>query len=154
MSTPLGTYSFLPWLRQGLGVQIKAADRDAGVNVRARDRRRAATSSGEQLDGGDADAGRSAATSSSTAPATSSASTARAIVRTEPRHWITNFEPNYLPYVEFYDEDFPWRYTPAAPDAEAPAAAVAHARRARGRRVQGGPEPRGQAAAVRRRRRR
>ena len=34
----------------------------------------------------------------------------------EPRHWITNFEPNYLPYVEFYDEDFPWRYTPAAAD--------------------------------------
>src|SRR5207237_730661 len=23
---------------------------------------------------------------------------------------------NYLPFVEFYDEDFPWRYTPAAPD--------------------------------------
>ena len=29
---------------------------------------------------------------------------------------MTNFEPNYLPYIEFYDEDFPWRYTPAAPD--------------------------------------
>jgi hypothetical protein len=38
----------------------------------------------------------------------------KAIVRTEPRHWITNFETNYLPFVEFYDEDFPWRYTPAA----------------------------------------
>ena len=34
------------------------------------------------------------------------------IVRTEPRHWITDFEPNYLAFVEFYDEDFPWRYTP------------------------------------------
>ncbi len=40
----------------------------------------------------------------------------RAIFRTEPRHWITNFEPNYLAHVEFYDEDFPWRYTPAKPD--------------------------------------
>src|SRR4029453_16909949 len=40
---------------------------------------------------------------------------ARAIIRTEPRPWITNFEANYLPFVEFYDEDFPWRYTPAAP---------------------------------------
>src|SRR5207244_1896431 len=38
-------------------------------------------------------------------------------VRTEPHDWISNFEPNYLPYVDFYDEDFPWRYTPAAPDA-------------------------------------
>ena len=39
----------------------------------------------------------------------------RAIVRVEPRDWITNFEPNHLAHVEFYDEDFPWRYTPAAP---------------------------------------
>lgn len=35
------------------------------------------------------------------------------VVRTEPRDGISNFEPNYLPYIEFYDEDFPWRYTPA-----------------------------------------
>jgi hypothetical protein len=41
----------------------------------------------------------------------------RSIVRTEPRDWVTNFEPNYLAAVEFYDEDFPWRYTPAPPDA-------------------------------------
>ena len=40
----------------------------------------------------------------------------RAIVRVEPRDWITDYEPNYLPHIEFYDEDFPWRYTPAAPD--------------------------------------
>jgi hypothetical protein len=38
------------------------------------------------------------------------------VVRTEPRNWITDFEPNYLACVEFYDEDFPWRYTPAPPD--------------------------------------
>ncbi len=37
------------------------------------------------------------------------------IVRTEPLNGITNFEPNYLAFVEFYDEDFTWRYTPAAP---------------------------------------
>ena len=37
------------------------------------------------------------------------------IVRTEPRNWITNVEPNYLAFIEFYDEDFPWRYTPAKP---------------------------------------
>ena len=59
---------------------------------------------------------RSRRTSRCTARATSSASNPRAIVRTEPRHWITNFESNYLAAVDFYDEDFPWRYTPAAPD--------------------------------------
>jgi len=42
----------------------------------------------------------------------------RTIFRTDPRDWITNFEPNYLPHIEFYDEDFPWRYTPAAPDSK------------------------------------
>jgi len=36
------------------------------------------------------------------------------VVRTEPLHWITDFEPNYLAFIEFYDEDFAWRYTPAA----------------------------------------
>ena len=37
----------------------------------------------------------------------------RAIVKTEPRNWVTDFESNYLPYIEFYEEDFPWRFTPA-----------------------------------------
>lgn len=36
------------------------------------------------------------------------------IIRSEPRDGVSNFEPNYFPYVEFYDEDFPWRYTPAS----------------------------------------
>ena len=29
----------------------------------------------------------------------------RAIVKTEPRNWVTDFESNYLPYIEFYEED-------------------------------------------------
>ena len=37
------------------------------------------------------------------------------IVRTEPRNWVTDFEPNYLAFIEFYEEDFVWRYTPARP---------------------------------------
>jgi hypothetical protein len=37
------------------------------------------------------------------------------IVRTQPGNRITDFEPNYLVFAEFYDEDFLWRYTPAAP---------------------------------------
>lgn len=40
------------------------------------------------------------------------------VVRTQPRNWITDFEPNYLAFAEFYDEDFLWRYTPAAPSAD------------------------------------
>ena len=37
----------------------------------------------------------------------------RVIVRTEPRRWVADFEPNYLAFIEFYEEDFPWRFTPA-----------------------------------------
>ena len=38
------------------------------------------------------------------------------VVRTEPRNQITDYEPNYLPFIEFYEEDFPWRYAPRTPD--------------------------------------
>lgn len=37
------------------------------------------------------------------------------IIRTEPRHYITNFEPNYVAFIDFYDEDLPWRYSPDQP---------------------------------------
>lgn len=37
------------------------------------------------------------------------------VVRTEPRAWVTDFEPNYLAFIDFYDEDFVWRHTPAPP---------------------------------------
>ena len=40
----------------------------------------------------------------------------RAFFKTEPHDWITNFESNYFPYIDFYDEDFPWRYTPSKHD--------------------------------------
>jgi hypothetical protein len=36
------------------------------------------------------------------------------VVRTEPQNWLTDFEPNYLAFIELYDEDFLWRYTPAS----------------------------------------
>jgi hypothetical protein len=36
----------------------------------------------------------------------------QAIVKTDPLAGVSNFEPNFLPYIDFYEEDFPWRYTP------------------------------------------
>jgi hypothetical protein len=39
----------------------------------------------------------------------------RSIVKTDPHGWVTNFEPNYLAFIDFYSEDFPWRYTPTPP---------------------------------------
>ncbi|BEP14781.1 hypothetical protein acdb102_30920 [Acidothermaceae bacterium B102] len=112
MTTP--TYSFLPWLRQGVAGQITAADLDPTVKSRA----------GVQI------ALNLTANALSGPPLSRPINRAvelygpgdvvgidpRVIVRTEPRDWITNAEPNYLATIEFYDEDFPWRYTPAAPD--------------------------------------
>jgi hypothetical protein len=111
MNNPIAAYSFLPWARQGLGkhIQDAASGQLRGtvpVNITLRgtkvDKTPDATetvSRPVQLYG----------------PGDIVGVDARAIFRTEPRHWITNFEPNYLPFVEFTDEDFAWRYTPAAP---------------------------------------
>jgi hypothetical protein len=112
--TALATYSFLPWLRQGLANQITSADFDPTVKTRVQIQVQLELV-GAQLGGGTqtAPVGRGVALFG---PGDLQGIDARAIVRVEPRNWITNFEPNYLACIEFYDEDFPWRYTPAAPD--------------------------------------
>jgi hypothetical protein len=111
----LGTYSFLPWLRQGIANTIATADNDASVKTRASTHVELQVA-GEPVGGGTA----------LTAPLTQDIALygpgdiigidSRAIFRTDPRPWITNYESNYLAAIEFYDEDFVWRYTPAAPD--------------------------------------
>jgi len=40
------------------------------------------------------------------------------VVRTEPRHQATDFEPNYFPAIEFDRPDFPWLFTPAQANAD------------------------------------
>ncbi len=52
------------------------------------------------------------------ARATSSASTRRWSSGPNRATGSPNFEPNYLAFVEFFDEDFVWRYTPARPNGE------------------------------------
>lgn len=42
---------------------------------------------------------------------------AREVIRTEPQHLMTDFEPNYFPFVEFDHPDFPWMFTPAGANA-------------------------------------
>ncbi|GAA0418492.1 hypothetical protein Acor_19470 [Acrocarpospora corrugata] len=109
--TDIGTYSFLPWLRRGVANLMSAAP---GGTTRARigvDLKL----TGQAVGGGT----RSAPIHRDVelyGPGDVAGLDARSIVRTEPRAGITNFEPNYLPFVEFYDEDLPWRYTPAPPD--------------------------------------
>jgi len=111
---PVATYSFLPWLRQGVANAITAADLDASVKTRA-------TTHVELTLSGDPVAGGAELTASIGqdialyGPGDIIGIDPRAVIRTDPRNWITNAEANYLPAIDFYDADFPWRYTPAAP---------------------------------------
>src|SRR5262245_363738 len=43
----------------------------------------------------------------------------RAVIRTEPQPFSTDFEPNYFPSIECDLPDFPWMFTPAAADGDA-----------------------------------
>ncbi|MGQ0604471.1 MAG: hypothetical protein ACT4QE_22550 [Anaerolineales bacterium] len=114
MSTqPIAAYSFLPWARQGLGVFIRESDPGApGATRGTVDVSLQIT--GEKISGG-TDIVTVPKAVQLYGPGDIVGIEAKAIVRVEPRHWITNFETNYMPFVEFYDEDFPWRYTPAKP---------------------------------------
>ena len=114
MNGRLGTYSFLPWLRSGIANQITVQDQDPAVTTRATvgvTLHLAGTPVGEQPPP-QADITKQVELYG---PGDIIGVDARAIVKTEPRNWVTNFEPNYLAGIDFYDEDFPWRYTPAAP---------------------------------------
>ncbi len=113
--TNLPTYTFLPYLRQGVVNTITTADGDASVTTRA------STHVELQLDGDPVGGGAELTQTFAQdialyGPGEIVGIDPRAVVRTEPRNWITNFESNYLAAIDFYDEDLPWRYTPAAAD--------------------------------------
>jgi hypothetical protein len=113
---PTATYSFLPWLRQGIANTITVADGDASVKIRA-SINVTLQLSGDPVDGGGPELTKPVRRDIALyGPGDIVGIDTNCIFRTDPHPWITNFEPNYLAAVEFYDEDFPWRYTPAAPD--------------------------------------
>jgi len=110
MSDPIGTYTFLPWIRQGIANSIGGAPAKLrpAVDVRI-------DIEGAKKGGGTVPAIVQRAVELY-GPGDIIGIDRAQISRVEPEHWVTNFEPNYLAAIEFYDEDFPWRYTPAAPD--------------------------------------
>lgn len=115
MSDTLGTYSFLPWLRLGVANNIANADMDQSVTARAT-MAVDLTLTGAPVEGETELTANVHRDVELYGPGDVVGIEQSAIVKVDPRDQITNFEPNYLPYIEFYDEDFPWRYTPAAPD--------------------------------------
>lgn len=107
----IARYSFLPWLRQGVAGGIEKPD-DFGAGTAGQGERAEVTydlfvntrtvSKDVSLVG----------------PGDVTGLERRAIVRVEPPPLTTDFESNYLPFVDFYDEDLPWRYTPARASGE------------------------------------
>ena len=102
-------YVFLPWVRQGAASGIEAADslgeNQAGVvsvPVKLRINNTDDIDRQVRLYG----------------PGDVTGIDPRQVVRTEPRHQATDFEPNYFPAIEFDRPDFPWLFTPAQANAE------------------------------------
>lgn len=112
MDKPIGTYSFLPYLRVGLANKTTQADQDASVKLRATFHLQLEVE-GKAVNGGAPVVATIPRNVELYGPGDVVGIDPRAIIKNEPRNWITNFEANYLPYIDFYDEDFPWRYTPS-----------------------------------------
>jgi hypothetical protein len=104
----MASYTYLPWVRQGL---ISAAG--------------AATAQGGRL-GLDVSATFTGGAGGTSQPVTirlfgpgdvTSLSPSQ-VLRTDPPNLTSDFEPNYFPLVEFDRPDLPWIFTPAAPGAD------------------------------------
>jgi hypothetical protein len=115
MSNEIGIYSFLPWLRHGIANQIDPASTSVAGRSRATFHI-SLRAEGEALADGAVPLSEPIERDVELyGPGDIIGIDRRAIIKTESRQWITNFESNYLPYIDFYDEDFPWRYTPEVP---------------------------------------
>ena len=107
MAQSPANYVFLPWVRQGAAADIQTTDMTAkqaavvsvtvklGVNNAPPDIERQVRLYG---------------------PGDVVGIDPQQVVRTEPRHLSTDFEPNYFPAIEFDRPDFPWLFTPAKAD--------------------------------------
>jgi hypothetical protein len=104
----LASYTFLPWLRRGLANQLGTP---AGPGAS-----RGSLSVALAVASAQARTPVPPVTVELVGPGDITGMQARQVIRTEPRAGITDFEPNYLAAIDFYDEDFPWRYSPLAPD--------------------------------------
>ena len=109
MSLTSANYIFLPWVRQGAAAGIKTPDMSAnqpgvvsvqvklGINNALPDIEHQVRLYG---------------------PGDVTGIDRLQVLRTEPRHLSTDFEPNYFPAIEFDRPDFPWIFTPATANAD------------------------------------
>ncbi|MDE3249927.1 MAG: hypothetical protein KGO82_14785, partial [Bacteroidota bacterium] len=107
----VASYRFSPWARKGIAASIIETD-DLGAGT-ATQAGRARVPVGVKLND-------TALTKqfSLIGPGDIIGVNSDMIVRTDPVNRVTSTESNYLVSIEFYDEDFAWRYTPAAPSGD------------------------------------
>ena len=104
------SYQFLPWARRGLTVALTNLDNLAiGGPLPAR----ATASVGVKLAGPFAGEVIPPVAMQLHGPGDVVGIDTSLVVRTDPRPGATNFEPNYLPIIDFDPPDFPWMLTPA-----------------------------------------
>jgi hypothetical protein len=107
MAEPAANYVFLPWVRQGAAAGIQTTDMTApqpavvSVTVKVR------------INNTPPDVQRQVRLYG---PGDIIGIDRHQVVRTEPRQFSTDFEPNYFPAIEFDRPDFPWLFTPAKAD--------------------------------------
>ena len=115
----LSNYAFLPWLRQGIGSKISEKDtlgkNDGSIKERA-SFQVDVTMRDVSVDGTKTNDTVFSKSIKITGPGDVVGIHPKVVVRTEPKANLSNFETNNLAYIEFYEEDFLWRYTPASPD--------------------------------------
>jgi hypothetical protein len=107
MAEPAANYVFLPWVRQGAAAGIQITDmtphQPAVVSVTVKLR----------INNTSPDVERQVRLFG---PGDVIGIDPQQVVRTEPRHLSTDFEPNYFPAIEFDRPDFPWLFSPAKAD--------------------------------------
>ena len=111
----LGQYQFLAWSRRGISASIPNVD-----NGSLPDRATLNVQLFLQVQGGAAPNPVSAPPVAVNVfgPGDVIGVDPRYVIRTEPRQFTVNFEPNYLCGIEFDTPDFPWLFTPAAPNGD------------------------------------
>ena len=115
----LAHYSFLPWLRQGLNAQIIEKDNLATGTGAAMERAQLTVELTVHADVVEGNGGNDQLVSKNInvlGPGDVLNISDRVIVRVNPPRNVNNYESNNLAYIEFYEEDFLWRYTPASPN--------------------------------------
>ncbi|WP_430931792.1 hypothetical protein [Saccharicrinis sp. 156] len=105
----IATYTFIPWVREGIANQIGG---QSGVRATIPVELKI---SGDGVDGSTVNRPSIVKDIQIYGPGDITGLDPRTIIKVDPEPNLSNFEPNYLPYIDFYDEDLPWRYSPVSP---------------------------------------